>query len=113
MDVCVKFWGREKNSADACYLISKFLGHSSARFILQAFLGGIKGLNLSDMALVLMDGPAANLKFFESLKSYCLQCEFPKLFNIGSWGLHIFHEAFKSGAEAISCQLKAILKIPF
>lgn len=41
------------------------------------------------------------------------QCELPKLTNIGSCGLHIFHGAFKSGDKATSWELKEILKSAF
>ena len=47
-----------------------------------------------------MDGPATNLKFSESLKSYRSEWELPKLINIGTCGLCIIHGAFKFGTEA-------------
>ena len=62
------------------------------------------------MVQILIDGVATNLKFFESLKSYCSQCELPKLISIGSCGLHILYVAFRSGTETTSWQLKVILK---
>lgn len=60
-----------------------------------------------------MDGPATSLKFFESLKSYRLQCESPKLFDINICSLHITHGVFRSGTEATIWQLKPILKSSF
>ena len=100
MELCVGFWDEEKNSINARYLISKFLGHSSACDILYAFLDGMKVLNLSNKAQLLMDGSATNLKFSESLKSYRSEWELPKLINIGTCGLYIIHGAFKFRTEA-------------
>ena len=65
------------------------------------------------MAHILIDSPATDLKFLESLKSCRCQYELPKLIKIGSCPLHIIHGVFKSGTEATSSQLKAILKSVF
>ena len=90
----------KKNTFDAHYVKSKFLGRSSASDILQAFLDGIKGLNLLAIVQVFMDGPATKLKFFESLKSYRLQRQLPKLINIGSCGIYFMEH------------LNLVLKVP-
>ena len=37
---------------------------------------------------------------------YHLQCELPKLINVGRSGLHLVHGVFKSGTEAASWELK-------
>lgn len=47
-----------------------------------------------------MDGPATKLKFFESLKSYRLQRQLPKLINIGSCGIYFMEH------------LNLVLKVP-
>ena len=52
---------RKKNTFDAHYVTSKFLGRSSASDILQAFLDGIKGLNLLAIVQIFMDVPAAKV----------------------------------------------------
>ena len=106
MGFCFGFWDKEKTSVDACYLISKFCEHSSSSDILWAFLDGIKELNLSAVAEILMEVSTINLKFFKSFKMYHLQCELPKLINVGRSGLHLVHGVFKSGTEATSWELK-------
>lgn len=89
---------RKKNTFDAHYVTSKCLGRSSASDILQAFLDGIKGLNL--LAIVQIFMMFQLLKFFESLKSYRLQRQLPKLINIGSCGIYFMEH------------LNLVLKVP-
>ena len=54
------------------------------------------------MFQVSMDGPIVNLNFLEKLEKDRLENEQHELINIGSYGLHTIHEAFKTGTESTS-----------
>ena len=62
------------------------------------------------MLQVSMDGPSTNWAFLDLLTSDREAEELPKLVNIGSYGLHIVHGAFKTGFESVDWAVKNTLK---
>ena len=53
------------------------------------------------MVQVSMDGPNVNGKFFELLKQKILSDHGTNLINIGSCGLHVIHNSFKTGLSQL------------
>ena len=101
MDVVIRCWDAAKSQVASRYLGSAFLEHTTAVDILKAFKDDLKGLTLSRMVQVSMDGPNVNLKFLRNLK-LALKNGSPEnavLLEIGSCGLHTAHNAFKAGLK--------------
>ena len=68
------------------------------------------GLPIREIIQISMDGPNVNWKFYNLVKEK-LSEEFDdtKLINIGSCGLHIIHNSFKSGATASGWDVSSLL----
>ena len=56
-----------------------------------------------------MDGPNVNWKFFTDMKKKLSDDFDTILINIGSCGLHIVHNSFKTGATATEWKVEALL----
>lgn len=56
-----------------------------------------------------MDGPAVNWKFYEELRQKLQNDNDVGLVNIGSCGLHVLHNAFKTGILATSWDISSLL----
>lgn len=99
MDLCVRFW-LGKNVVTR-YYNSTFLNHANAENLLDAFLGGLKDLNLRKLLQVSMDGPNVNKKFYKLLKAYLADDNSRTLvlLEMGSCGLHTTHNSFKTPFE--------------
>lgn len=77
-----------------------FVGHATAKDMMTHFKSGVleSGLSVKNMVQVSMDGPNVNWAFLKDLKK-CLADDYDSsLINIGSCGLHIVHNSFKTGA---------------
>ena len=92
-----------------CYLDSKFFGHATHQDLFIQFMQALFKLDTNKMFQVSMDGPIVNLKFLEKLEKDRLENEQHELINIGSYGLHTIHEAFKTGAESTSWNIRKTL----
>ena len=92
------------------YLTSIFLWHTRADDLLKAFQEVTSNLELDKMLQGLIDGPIGNWKFYEKLIERREISELTGLINIGSWGLHIIHGVFKSGALSCEWDIVKILK---
>ena len=75
-------------------------GHTRVDDILAKFNDSMSTLDSNKMIQVSMDGPSTNWKFTESLRSNRFENEKSQLIEIDSCGLHIFHGAYKTGAES-------------
>ena len=60
-----------------------------------------------------MGGPNINLKFLNDIAKDRVANEQHELIFIGTCGLHVIHEAFKTGAESIDWKMKKMLKAAF
>ena len=58
-----------------------------------------------------MDGSSVNLKFYNEIVQDRQQNMAHSLIDIGTCSLHIVHGSFKTGAEKIGWDLKALLKV--
>ena len=69
MDVHVHYWSSSKNQICVRYLDSKFLGHTTARDLLESFSDVINNVDSGNRTIqVSMDGPSTNWKFFNLLQ---------------------------------------------
>ena len=91
------------------YLDSKFFGHATHQDLFIQFTRALFKLNTNKMFQVSMDEPIVNLRFLEKLQKDCLENEQHELINIGSYGLHTIHGAFKTGAESKSWNIRKTL----
>lgn len=113
MDLFVRFWlsSKEDSNVVTQYYNSAFLNHATAEILLDSFISSLKNLNLRKLLQVSMDGPNVNLKFLKLLKKY-LADEFDsctQLLEIGSCGLQIVHNAFKTSFQAPNWNVKKFL----
>lgn len=103
MDVFVRFWLSSKENCNVVtqYFNSTFLNHATGEKLLDAFLKWLENLNLRKLLQVSMDGPNVNIKFLRLLKQYLNEDTKSHLtiLDIGSCGLHVVHNAFKTAFE--------------
>ena len=109
MDIHVRFW--EGNKVITRYFGSQFLGHATANDMVKHFEESVvnSGLLVSNLAQISMDGPSVNWKFFADMKKKLSDDYECMLINIGSCGLHIVHNSFKTGATATEWKVEALL----
>ncbi|KAK1896686.1 Zinc finger protein 862 [Dissostichus eleginoides] len=96
LDLHVHFW--EEEQVHSRYLGSQFMGHATAKDLLEQVKECVDQLELRSLVSISMDGPNVNWKFCE-----LLQREHAELYGgaqlvvVGSCGLHTMHNAFKCG----------------
>lgn len=102
MDISVGFWNPDKQEVQRRYVGSAFLTSTRA----EDLLSGIKTCFeanpkiLQRMSQLSMDGPNVNWRLFNDLTSELQSMRESSSFgllNIGSCGLHVVHNSFKSG----------------
>ena len=111
MDIVVRFWDNDSNMVATRYLTSAFLGHATAKDLEEKFIEGLAGLNLNKLVQISMDGPNVNWKFLESFAANTRPAENdPKLFDLGSCGLHVVRGAFQAGHKAAGWTVNKMLR---
>jgi len=111
MDIVVRFWDDCGNIVVTRYLTSVFLGHATAKDLEEKFKQGLAGVNLHKVVQISMDGPSVNWKFLESFSANTRpDASDPKLFDLGSCGLHVVHGAFQSGHRAAGWTVSEMLR---
>ena len=98
---------------DVRYWDSRFLGHAAHKDLLEHFNSALEGIDLSKIIQVSMDGPSVNWRFYNEVVKQRQEMELHQLINIGSCGLHIIHDAFKTGVEKTEWCIKNALKGSF
>ena len=91
------------------YYNSKFLGKSSINDICSHFEQCLGLLEKEKLLQVSSDGPNVNLLFLKVFTEKCKDEELSQLFDLGTCGLHIAHNAFKHGEKALDWQLKKLM----
>ena len=92
------------------YLTSAFVGHATAENLLLDLKGALpNGFNLKNVLQLSMDGPAVNWKL-KSLISNEISDTPYQLLQIGSCGLHVIHNAFKTAFQKSSWKLQEFLR---
>lgn len=86
-------------------------GHGTADDLMEHFTKSVleSGLLVKDIIQVSMDGPNVNWKFFGDLRKKIGDDYGTALINIGSCGLHVVHNSFKSGMDATGWQVSSFL----
>ena len=77
-------------------------GHATAEDMLSHFSSSIldSGLPVQNMIQISMDGPNVNWKFFDLIKEKISLEYGTSVISIGSCGLHVVHNCFKTGCTA-------------
>ena len=110
MDIIVRFWDNGNNMVVTRYLTSVFLGHATAKYLEDKFIEGLTGLSLIKLVQISNDGPIVNWKFLESFAANTRAASDPKLFDLGSCGLHVVHGAFLAGHKAAGWTVNETLR---
>ena len=93
-------WSRSKiGHIEVRYWDSQFLGHATSGDLLEYFTKSLVGLDLSKIIKIVMDGPTVNWYFYDEVLKNREEMELHQLVTIGSCGLHIIHDSFKTGIE--------------
>ena len=90
------------------YLSSLFMGHTTADVVVH-FENCAVGLHSDTLYQISMDGPNVNWKFFRLFKRKVEEKHNLPVINIGSYGLHIVHSAFRDGATASGWDIVKLL----
>ncbi len=116
MDIHIRFWDEQLNQVKTRYLTSEFMGHATAAIVMEHFVKSVfesdlfkKDLNIHDMIQLSMDGPNVNWKFFGDLQDQMKEDHKVGLLNLGSCGLHIVHNSFRTGMSATGWDVPAFL----
>lgn len=111
LDVHVRFMdcGKVKTR----YIDSYFLGHAKASDIQEKLMPLIEKLGPDRILQLSMDGPHVNWKVFREVSDTVQERSGHSLLNIGSCGLHVVHNSFKSGIKASGWDLENFLKSLF
>ena len=85
---------------------SVFLGHARASDLLDRFKSCLADVHMNNTLQIMIDGPSANWKFYDTITMGSEQLELSGLINIGSCGLHILHGAFQTGVETAGWEIR-------
>gem|GEM_PF-6826146 len=113
MDISIRFWCTDKNEVATHYYSSAFLGHTTSEDLIQAFKVELKDLNLKKLLQVSMDGPNVNIKFFKDLQTVLSQShdeDDPIVLFMGTCGLHVVNNAFKTSFYAVKWNVTTFLR---
>ena len=100
MNLQVHFYHKEKCCVVTRNYNSEFLGKTSVRDLYERFVLCLSEIEPNKLLQVSSDGPNVNLAFLNILNRFRQDKEQPHLVNIGTCGLHTFHNAFKNGEKA-------------
>lgn len=100
LDVHIRFW--DEGQIRTRFLTSKFLGHGTSDVLFKELEDCCSDIGKSRLIQLSMDGPNVNWATYEKLSADIEETTGFKLYNIGSCGLHIIHNAFKKGYSETS-----------
>lgn len=95
MDVHIRFCNVQTR-----YLTSCFMDHHTSEQIYEKLEAVIHDFGMSKMIQLSMDGPNVNWKLYDIMQESIEKESGKNLFNLGSCGLHILHNAFRDGCNA-------------
>ena len=96
LDIHIRFW--EGSQVSSRFYTSEFLGHANADCLHEKLLDCCTAIGKPGLLQMSMDGPNMNWKTYELLSISIEEETKKKMLNIGSCGLHIIHNAFRSGS---------------
>ncbi|KAK6972356.1 Protein FAM135B, partial [Biomphalaria glabrata] len=108
VDYLVRHWRNGKIVSQ--YLTSQFLGHATAKDLVEATLKSIEGLDKGQIIQLSMDGPNVNWKFHTDFNQQIKNDSNVSLLNVGSCGLHKVHGAMKAAMDSSDWNLDKFLK---
>ena len=92
------------------YLHSYFMGHAKAADLMKNIMDAISLCGNQNLLQLSMDGPNVNWRVFKDLTSELNKDHLRLPLNLGSCGLHIFHNAFKDGVKATGWDISSLLR---
>lgn len=92
-----RFW--DNDAITTRYFNSEFMGHSTAEDMVEVFHKSTEALSYKDIVQLSMDGPNVHFKFHDLRQAELQKDVNTVLLNVGSYGLHSLHGAFKKGAD--------------
>lgn len=117
LDVCVRFFDDTKQEVRSAYIGSAFLSSTRAVDLLDGLKSCLKSnpVLLTRVIQVSMDGPNVNLKLAKDLTTELRvqRGETFELLNLGSCGLHVVHNSFKSGMKEAEWRIDEFLQSLF
>ena len=84
VDICLRFWNKEKNRGENRFWDSKFLGHTTHQHLLDSVHKGLKVFDMAKIFQMSMDGSNVNLKLLKELKEQRNELGSPGLIDFGS-----------------------------
>ncbi|XP_062554102.1 uncharacterized protein LOC134219395 [Armigeres subalbatus] len=104
MDISVRYYDEMKHGVQSSYVGSAFLSSTRANDLLVGLKECFKAQPgvMKKIVQISMDGPNVNWKLLKDLSAELRDLRSSSTFevlNIGSCGLHVVHNAFKSGAQ--------------
>ena len=113
LDIHLRFWDSHQEQVTTRYLTSQFMGHASAEDLLNTVSSAIreKNLDLLKILQISMDGPNVNWSFYSKISEELAESDpdAKEFLNVGSCGLHVVHNAFKTGAKASEMGVEDLL----
>ena len=113
LDLNIRFWNSDLNHVESRYFDSKFLGHPTAKNLLESMTTSLATINTINLTQLCMDSPSVNWLLLNLLEKQREQQELPKLLNIGSCNLHVIHGAFKSGFQSAEWNIGKLMKASY
>ena len=113
MDLNIRFWNNNLNRVESRYFDSQFLGHPTAKNLLESMTTSLATINSINLTQLSMDGPSVNWLLLDLLKKQHEQQELPKLLNIGSCNLYVIHGAFKSVFQSVEWSIGKLMKASY
>lgn len=111
MDIAVRFWDEVKGEVITRYYTSAFLGKATALDLLDALKRNVPQNVLAKIIQMSMDGPNVNLRLIKDFQVEVNENLTEKtLLDLGTWGLHTVHGAFKTGIQRTGWDLVRFLR---
>ena len=93
------------------YLISHFLGHTTAADLKEGFENATGKLQQQKLVQISMDGPNVNWKMYDNITEERRRSEeYPGLIDVGCCSLHTVHGAFRTGVKKTNWNLEVLLR---
>ena len=94
------------------YSDSQFMGHTTAKDLLENLKSTLSKLNNRKLLQISMDAPRVNCKLLSLLDEDREKenADLPQLLNVGSCGLHVVHGTFCTGCQSTDWKIDSFLR---
>ena len=110
MDISIRFWYDIASEAVARYFDTRFFKRPNADNVLEELLKATTNFPTKSLSLLSMDRQNRNWSVHEKLKNIQSSEEVPRLFEVGSCGLHVIHGAFQCGVKTTGWEIEKFFK---